>query len=130
MKSLKLSAAALLLACSFGAPSIAAACPGKKGAHQAEKDKKKDAPARVASASFHVTGMSCDGCGEKVRTALAQTAGIVKQSLVVNLPGKPASIRVCLDAVFPAVPYCIELAGGPYLEGNPAVVQVFRPRAK
>ena len=59
-----------------------------------------------------------------------QTAGIVKQSLVVNLPGKPASIRVCLDAVFPAVPYCIELAGGPYLEGNPAVVQVFRPRAK
>ena len=59
-----------------------------------------------------------------------QTAGIVGRTLVVNLPGKPASIRVCLDAVFPAIPYCIELAGGPYLEGNPAVVQVFRPKAK
>ncbi len=59
-----------------------------------------------------------------------QTAGIVGKSLVVNLPGKPASIRVCLDAVFPAIPYCIDLAGGPYLEGNPGVVQVFRPKAK
>jgi molybdopterin adenylyltransferase len=59
-----------------------------------------------------------------------QTAGIVGRSLVVNLPGKPASIRVCLDAVFPAIPYCIDLAGGPYLEGNPAVVRVFRPQAK
>ena len=59
-----------------------------------------------------------------------QTAGIVGKSLVVNLPGKPGSIRVCLDAIFPAVPYCIELAGGPYLEGDPAVVQVFRPKKK
>ncbi len=59
-----------------------------------------------------------------------QTAGIVEKSLVVNLPGKPGSIRVCLDAVFPAVPYCIELAEGPYLEGNPDVVQVFRPKKK
>ncbi|MCC6672402.1 MAG: molybdopterin adenylyltransferase [Planctomycetes bacterium] len=57
-----------------------------------------------------------------------QTAGIVGKSLVINLPGKPDSIRVCLDAVFPAVPYCIELAGGPTLEGNPARVKVFRPR--
>ncbi len=56
-----------------------------------------------------------------------QTAGIVGRSLVVNLPGKPRSIRVCLDAVFPAIPYCIDLLGGPYLEGNPAVVRVFRP---
>ncbi|MEM7305499.1 MAG: molybdopterin adenylyltransferase [Planctomycetota bacterium] len=59
-----------------------------------------------------------------------QTAGILGKSLVVNLPGKPGSIRVCLDAIFPAVPYCIELAGGPYLEGNPEVVQVFRPKKK
>jgi molybdopterin adenylyltransferase len=57
-----------------------------------------------------------------------QSAGIAGRSLVVNLPGKPASIRVCLDAVFPAIPYCIDLIGGPYLEGNPEVVQVFRPR--
>jgi len=57
----------------------------------------------------------------------AQTAGIVGATLVVNMPGKPGSIRVCLDAVMPAIPYCIDLAGGPYLEGNPELVQVFRP---
>ncbi len=57
-----------------------------------------------------------------------QTAGIIEKSLVINLPGKPASVRVCLDAVFPAIPYGIELAGGAYLEGNPEVVQVFRPK--
>jgi len=59
-----------------------------------------------------------------------QTAGICGQSLIVTLPGKPGSIRVCLDAIFPAVPYCIDLIGGPYLEGNPDVVQVFRPKPK
>lgn len=57
-----------------------------------------------------------------------QTAGIVGKSMVVNLPGKPNSVRTCLDAVFPAIPYGIELAGGPILDGNPDVVQVFRPR--
>ena len=56
-----------------------------------------------------------------------QTAAIVGNSLVVTLPGKPGSIRVCLDAVFPAVPYCIDLIGGPYLEGNADRVAVFRP---
>ena len=86
-----------------------------------------------------VCAKTLPGFGELMRTAsLAagvptailsrQTAGIVEQSLVVNLPGKPGSIRVCLDAIFPAVPYCIDLIGGPYLEGNPAVVQVFRPK--
>jgi len=59
-----------------------------------------------------------------------QTAGILDRTLIVTLPGKPGSIRVCLDAVFPAIPYCIDLLGGPRLEGNPEVVQVFRPRAK
>lgn len=59
-----------------------------------------------------------------------QTAGIVGKSLVVNLPGKPGSVKVCLDAVFPAIPYCIELAGGPVLLGNPEVVSVFRPKAR
>ena len=56
-----------------------------------------------------------------------QTAGIVERSLVVTLPGKPGSIRVCLDAIMPAIPYCIDLIGGPYLEGNAERVQVFRP---
>ncbi|MEX0929303.1 MAG: molybdopterin adenylyltransferase [Balneolales bacterium] len=56
-----------------------------------------------------------------------QTAGIYKSCLIVNLPGKPRAIRQCLEAVFPAIPYCIDLIGGPYLEHNPETVQVFRP---
>ena len=48
----------------------------------------------------------------------------------MTLPGKPAAVRVCLDAVFPAIPYCIDLIGGAYLEGNPDVVKVFRPQPK
>lgn len=59
-----------------------------------------------------------------------QTAGIRGKTLIINLPGKPKSIRECLDAVFPAVPYCIDLIGGPYLECNEAVIKTFRPKAK
>ncbi len=58
-----------------------------------------------------------------------QTAGIRKQALIINLPGKPAAIRECLDAVFPAVPYCIELIGGPGIECNQDVIPVFRPQS-
>jgi len=57
-----------------------------------------------------------------------QTAGIRGRALVVNLPGKPKSIRECLAAVFPAIPYCLDLIGAPYLEGNPEAIQVFRPQ--
>lgn len=57
-----------------------------------------------------------------------QTAGIRGQSLIVNLPGKPSAIAECLAAVFPAIPYCIDLIGGPFLETNPAVCAAFRPR--
>jgi molybdopterin adenylyltransferase len=56
-----------------------------------------------------------------------QTAGIRGAALVVNLPGKPASIRQCLMAVFPAIPYCIDLIGGPRLETDPARCKAFRP---
>jgi molybdopterin adenylyltransferase len=59
-----------------------------------------------------------------------QTAGIRGGSLIVNLPGKPASIRECLAAVFPAIPYCIDLIEGPRLETNPAVCKAFRPGEK
>ncbi len=58
-----------------------------------------------------------------------QTAGLRGRSLIVNLPGKPKSIRECLEAVFPAIPYCIDLLGGPRLEGNPEHITVFRPKA-
>ncbi len=59
-----------------------------------------------------------------------QTAGICQKSLIINLPGKPKSIRECLDAVFPAVPYCIDLIGGGYMEADESVIKIFRPKAK
>ncbi|MEM8970350.1 MAG: molybdopterin adenylyltransferase [Bacteroidota bacterium] len=58
-----------------------------------------------------------------------QTAGIRDQTLIINLPGKPRAIRQCLDAVFPAVPYCIDLIGGPFLECDEAVIKTFRPKS-
>lgn len=57
-----------------------------------------------------------------------QTAGIRNSTLIVNLPGKPKSIRECLDAVFPAIPYCVDLIGGPFLECNEDVMKAFRPK--
>lgn len=59
-----------------------------------------------------------------------QTAGLRGSSLIINLPGNPKSIRECLDAVFPAVPYCIDLMDGPYLECNEAIIKPFRPKKK
>lgn len=59
-----------------------------------------------------------------------QTAGIRNKTLILNLPGKPKSIRQCLDAVFPAIPYCLDLLDGPYLECNELVIKAFRPVAK
>lgn len=59
-----------------------------------------------------------------------QTAGIRNKTLIINLPGKPKSIRECLDAVFPAVPYCIDLIEGPYLQTDETVIKAFRPKAK
>ena len=58
-----------------------------------------------------------------------QTAGIRGDSLIVNLPGKPKSIRECLEAVFPAIPYCIDLLGGPFLKAHPGAPQPFRPKS-
>ena len=56
-----------------------------------------------------------------------QTAGIRNQTLIINLPGKPKAIRQCLEAVFHAIPYCIDLIGGPFLECNEANMKAFRP---
>ena len=79
-----------------------------------------------------------DGFGEQMRavslkvvpTAILsrQVAGIRGKSLIVNLPGKPSAIRDCLMAVFPAIPYCIDLIEGPFLTTNEAVVKAFRPK--
>jgi molybdopterin adenylyltransferase len=57
-----------------------------------------------------------------------QTAGIRNKTLIVNLPGKPKAIRQCLDAVFPAIPYCIDLLEGPFIACNEAVIKPFRPQ--
>src|SRR6201987_2691820 len=79
-----------------------------------------------------------DGFGELMRavslrvvpTAILsrQIAGTRGGALIVNLPGKPSAIRDCLLAVFPAIPYCIDLIGGPYLTTNESVVTAFRPK--
>lgn len=58
-----------------------------------------------------------------------QTAGIRGRALIVNLPGKPAAIAECLDAILPAVPYCLDLIGAARLETNPARIVAFRPKA-
>jgi len=56
-----------------------------------------------------------------------QTAGVRGSSLIINLPGKPSAIADCLNAVFPAVPYCVDLIDGPFLETDASVCKAFRP---
>jgi molybdopterin adenylyltransferase len=58
-----------------------------------------------------------------------QIAGVRGRSLIVNLPGKPSAIRDCLLAVFPAIPYCIDLIEGPFLTTNEHLVKAFRPKS-
>jgi len=69
---------------------------------------------------------------QKVPTAILsrQTAGIYGRSLIVNLPGQPRAIKECLDAVFPAIPYCIDLLEGPYLMTDDSKLSAFRPKKK
>lgn len=59
-----------------------------------------------------------------------QTAGLRNDTLIINLPGKPKSIKECLDAVFPAVPYCLDLMEREYMECDESVIKPFRPKAK
>ncbi len=99
------------------------------------------APRDVTPEATHsVCDRILPGFGEQMRAASLkqvptailsrQTAGTRGSSLIINLPGKPKSIRECLEAVFPAVPYCIDLLGGPYIECNESVIRVFRPAQK
>ena len=81
-----------------------------------------------------------DGFGEQMRaislkivpTAILsrQIAGIRGSTLIINLPGKPSAIRDCLLAVFPAIPYCIDLIDGPVLTTHESIVVAFRPKKK
>lgn len=66
---------------------------------------------------------------EQTPTAILsrQTAGTRGQTLMINLPGKPAAIQMCLDAVFPAVPYCLQLIGAGKVETDSAIIKSFQP---
>ncbi len=68
---------------------------------------------------------------EQVPTAILsrQTAGTRGHCLIVDLPGRPSSIQTCLNAVFPAIPYCLDLIGARRIEVNPDVCLAFRPGA-
>lgn len=89
-------------------------------------------------ATVKVCDKILDGFAEQMRavslqyvpTAILsrQIAGIRGESLIINLPGKPSAIGECLEAVFPAVPYCVDLIDGPYLETDETFVKAFRPK--
>ena len=90
-------------------------------------------------ATLAVADKVMPGFGEQMRavslkyvpTAILsrQVAVIRKGALIINLPGQPKAIKETLDGVFAAVPYCIDLIGGPYVETNEAVVKAFRPKS-
>ena len=90
-------------------------------------------------ATLAVADKVMPGFGEQMRavslkyvpTAILsrQVAVIRKSALIINLPGQPKAIRETLDGVFAAVPYCVDLIGGPYIETHEAVVKAFRPKS-
>jgi len=102
-------------------------------------------------ATLAVADKVMPGFGEQMRqvslkfvpTAILsrQVAVIRKSALIINLPGQPKAIRETLEGlkdesgktvvngIFAAVPYCIDLIGGPYIETNDAVVKAFRPKS-
>ena len=99
-------------------------------------------PARrdvTPEATLAVADKVMPGFGEQMRavslkyvpTAILsrQVAVVRKSSLIINLPGQPKAIRETLDGVFAAVPYCVDLIGGPYIETHDAVVKAFRPKS-
>ncbi len=79
------------------------------------------------------------GFGEQMRQVslqyvptaiLSRQVGVVRgRALILNLPGQPKAIKETLDGVFPAVPYCIDLIGGPYIETHEDVCKAFRPKS-
>jgi molybdopterin adenylyltransferase len=79
------------------------------------------------------------GFGEQMRQVslkyvptaiLSRQVGVIRGgALILNLPGQPKAIKETLDGIFPAVPYCIDLIGGPYIETREDVCRVFRPKS-
>ncbi|MEZ5843149.1 MAG: molybdopterin adenylyltransferase [Hyphomicrobiaceae bacterium] len=89
-------------------------------------------------ATMAVADRMLPGFGEAMRTASLrevptailsrQVAATRGRSLIVNLPGNPAAINTCLDAVFAAIPYCIDLIGGKRIDTDPAICRAHRPK--
>ncbi len=90
-------------------------------------------------ATLAVADKVMPGFGEQMRAVslkyvptaiLSRQVAVVRgKALIINLPGQPKAIRETLDGVFAAVPYCIDLIGGPYIETHEAVVRAFRPKS-
>jgi molybdopterin adenylyltransferase len=90
-------------------------------------------------ATLSVAHKVLPGFGEQMRQVslkyvptaiLSRQVGVVRgRALILNLPGQPKAIKETLDGVFPAVPYCIDLIGGPYIETNESVCTAFRPKS-
>jgi len=90
-------------------------------------------------ATLAVADKVMPGFGEQMRQVslkyvptaiLSRQAGVIrKQALILNLPGQPKAIKETLDGVFAAVPYCIDLIGGPYIETHENIIKVFRPKS-
>lgn len=101
------------------------------GTGPAKRDVTPEATAKVCDKIL-------DGFAEQMRavslqyvpTAILsrQIAGTRGSALIINLPGKPSAIGECLEAVFPAVPYCVDLIEGPYLETDDSFTKGFRPK--
>jgi molybdopterin adenylyltransferase len=90
-------------------------------------------------ATLAVADKVLPGFGEQMRAVslkyvptaiLSRQVGVIrKQCLIINLPGQPKAIKETLDGVFAAVPYCIDLIGGPYLETREETIKAFRPKS-
>lgn len=90
-------------------------------------------------ATLAVADRELPGFGEQMRAVslkyvptaiLSRQVGVVrKKTLILNLPGQPKAIKETLDGIFAAVPYCIDLIGGPYIETKEEVVRAFRPKS-
>lgn len=90
-------------------------------------------------ATLAVADKVLPGFGEQMRAVslkyvptaiLSRQVGVIrKQCLIINLPGQPKAIKETLDGVFAAVPYCIDLIGGPYLETREEAIKAFRPKS-
>lgn len=103
------------------------------GTGPAERDQTPEALAEVLDKELPGFGeeMRRASLAEGVPTAILsrQTAGIRDACLMITIPGKPAAIATCLNAVFAAVPYCLDLIGAARIETDEAVIKAFRPKA-